>query len=157
MDSVTWQNRKRDKGASVEAPTKFLLVTCRSLSSSEQKILSKNFKNIHLYNAALSSDNMDLTALTFDLLIVDASKRENYLFLEVVGGQCAALNIPIIVLKRRFTNSKDLALQLDAYVIDELADLTGPNFFRSLTKDKLVRLQSRIWTLLKKLFMLFVK
>jgi hypothetical protein len=64
--------------------------------------------------------------------------------------------VPIIVLKKALSNSKELAASLDAYVLSKIEQLDGPNFFLSLVKAKLPKLQSRWLTLLKKVFALLV-
>src|SRR4051794_17623291 len=55
-------------------PTKFIVVTCRALTSDESQVFANNFKHIITYNAALSS-SFDLTKMNFDLLIIDASNE----------------------------------------------------------------------------------
>jgi hypothetical protein len=58
------------------------------------------------------------------------------------------------VLKKTLSNYKDLAVSLEAYVLSKIEQLDGPNFFLSLVKARVPKLQSRWLILLKKLFAL---
>jgi len=158
MNQELWLKRRAECKAAVpsEKPSKYILVTCRMLTASENKALSKNFKQIIVYNSALNS-SFDIASMAFDLLVIDASQKENHMFLEIVSASLPGLNIPAIVLKKRFSNYKDLASGLDAYVVSRIEDLEGPNFFSFLTKSKLPKLRSRLRILLKKLFALLLK
>lgn len=133
------------------APTKYLLVTCRALTADENKVLAKNFQTIIVYHAGLNGQ-MDLSKMAFDLLVVDASKPENHLFLEIVTPSCAQLNIPILLLKKKFSNCKALGEGLGAYIVSRIEALDGVNFFRSLVKTKLPHLENRLLTFIKKVF-----
>jgi len=158
MNQELWLKRRAASAAApLEKPSKYVLVTCRSLSAGENKALSKNFKQIIVYNSALNSGNLDIASMAFDLLVIDASQKENHMFLENISALLPGLNIPAIVLKKRFSNYKDLATGLDGYVVSRIEDLEGPNFFSFLTKSKLPKLRSRLRTLLKKLFALLLK
>jgi hypothetical protein len=156
MNQELWLKRRAEckAAAPLEKPSKYILVTCRELEVAEKRILGKNFQQIHVYNSEL--DRLDMSKLTFDLLVVDASSAANHLFLEMVSPSCASLNIPIIVLKQPLSNYKKLAEDLQAYMVSRIEFLEGPHFFQFLTKTKLRKLESRWITVLKRLFrMLF--
>lgn len=165
MDQTTWLKQKAGcasasevASASVEVqPKQFVLVTCRDLTVAENAVLNKNFPRVIVYHAGLNSSEMDVSKMAFDLLVIDARTPENHLFLEIVSDQCSALKIPILVLKKSLSNYKDLAKELDAYVLSKIEQLDGPAFFLSLVKARLPRLQSSWLTLLKKLFALLSK
>jgi hypothetical protein len=114
-------------------------------------VFANNFKQILTYNASLSS-SFDLTKMAFDLMIIDASDDASHLFLEIVSPSCKQLNIPIIVLKLRFSNYKALANALEASVVTEIKDLGGASLLSYLTKTKLPRLENRLITWGKKAF-----
>ena len=167
MDQSTFLKQKAEASAvatltGTAVTTKYILVTCRSLTTDESAILAKNFKTIIVYHALLNAAQMDLTQMTFDLLVLDASDAANHTFLETVTPSCVALNIPILVLKKSYSNYADLVAGLNAtssttvaYPISRIQDLTGANFFLSLLKTKLPKLESRVITLLKKVFAAF--
>jgi hypothetical protein len=130
-------------------PNKYILVSCRKCDSEENKILSKHFKNIYLYNSELNCGNTDISKMSFDLLILDLNKDAHHEFLEIIHPQCKALNIPIIVLKRSFCNSKLLIEALDASSINSIKDFDGVNFFNYLSKGKIPKLKSSSMCCLK--------
>ena len=159
MDPATYLKRRQagdaQQNGDVSAlPKQFILVTCRDLTVTESQTLNKNFPQVIVYHAGLNSSQMDLSKMNFDLLVIDARREENHLFLEIVSSQAKALNIPIIVLKKTLSNYKDLAVSLEAYVLSKIEQLDGPNFFLSLVKARVPKLQSRWLILLKKLFAL---
>ena len=96
MNQELWLKKRNELKAvsseAVVAPTRYILVSCRPLEDAENKVLSKNFKNIIVYNAALNSGNLDLSKMTFDLLVIDVSQKENHLFLEIVSPMAVGLN-----------------------------------------------------------------
>lgn len=140
-----------------DKPSKYILVTCRALEDAEKRILNKNFQQIHVYSSTLDKGRVDLERLAFDLMVVDASRSENHTFLEMIAPASIPLNIPIVVLKQSFSNYKDLAQDLGAYMISRIEDLEGPNFFLFLTKTKLPKLQSRWIVLAKRFFRMLFK
>ena len=157
MNQELWLKRRAECKAAVpsEKPSKYILVTCRSLEDAEKRVLNKNFQQIHVFSSAL--DRPDLSKLAFDLLVIDASQPANHTFLEMIAPSCTPLNIPIIVLRQSFSNYKKLAEDLGAFMISRIEDMEGPNFFLFLTKTKLRKLQSRWITLAKRLFRLLFK
>ena len=159
MNQELWLKRRAECKAAVpsEKPSKYILVTCRSLEDAEKRVLNKNFQQIHVFNSVLDSGRLDLSKLACDLLVIDASVAANHTYLEMIAPSCAPLNIPIIVLRQSFSNYKKLAEDLGAYMISRIEDLEGPNFFLFLTKTKLRKLQSRWITLLKRAFRLLLK
>lgn len=161
MSNAPWMNKEGDKieVAPIVAvkPNKYILVTCRAIASNEAKILSKNFKAIMSYNPTLNSGNLDLNNMPFDMLIIDVSNKDSHLFLEIISPQAKALNIPIIVLKRKASNYKLLVEALEAYVISKIEDLEGENFLNFLVKNKLPKLDSTCLNLLKGCFTLLSK
>ena len=157
MDPATYLKRRTGDVSSSDvsaSPKQFILVTCRDLSVAESQTLNKNFPQVIVYHAGLNSSQMDLSKMNFDLLVIDARREENHLFLEIVSSQAKALNIPIVILKKTLSNYKDLAVSLEAYVLSKIEQLDGPNFFLSLVKARVPKLQSRWLILLKKLFAL---
>ncbi len=158
MDQATWLKQKQStvEAALKAEPKQIIFVSCRDLVDYEKKLLSKNFPRVIDYTAGLNGE-MDLSKIAFDLLFIDVRRPENHLFLEIVKPSCTLLNIPIIVLKRKFSNCKELVSELgpNAYSLYKIEDLEGPNFFFALVKSKLPKLESRIWTLLKKLLRCF--
>jgi len=140
-----------------DKPSKYILVTCRALEDSEKRILNKNFHQIHVYSSILDQGRLDLEKLAFDLMVVDASVSANHTFLEMIAPASIPLNIPIVVLKQSFSNYKELAQDLQAYMISRIEDLEGPNFFLFLTKTKLPKLQSRWIVLAKRFFRMLFK
>ena len=167
MDQATWLKQKQENdvgkcappvGKSAVSSRRAILSTCRDLTVAEMKLLNKHFPNVIVYHAGLNSSQMDLSKMVFDLLVLDMRKAEDHLFLEVVSPSCT---IPVIVLKKSFSNYKDLVAELakvaQVFVISEVVDLDGDNFFLGLVKSKLPKLQSRIWTFLKKVFALLSK
>jgi hypothetical protein len=154
MNQALWLKKRNELKAvaseSVVPPTRYILVSCRPLEDSENKVLSKNFKNIIVYNAALNSGNLDLSKMTFDLLVIDVSKKENHLFLEIVSPMAAGLNVPIIVLKKKMSNYDQLVEALEAYVVSKIEDLEGQNFFNFLVKNKLPKLDNKCSNLFKR-------
>ena len=159
MNQELWLKRRAECKATVvgDKPSKYILVTCRDLALAEKRILGKNFQQIHVFQHALDHGRLDLTKLTFDLMVIDASSAENHTYLEMIAPSCAPLNIPIIVLKQPLSNYKKLAEDLQAYIVSKIEDLEGPNFFLFLTKTKLRKLQSRWITLAKRFFRLLFK
>jgi hypothetical protein len=137
------------------APKRFILITCRDVTIEEQAVLNKQFPVVIVYHAGLNSSQMDLSAMSFDLLVIDARPAENHIFMEAIKDQASKLNIPFIVLKKSKTNSKALASALGAFVVSEIKD--GANFFLTLVRSKLPRLESRFVSILKKLFALLTK
>ena len=133
----------------VVQPTRYILVSCRPLEDAENKVLSKNFKNIIVYNSALNSGNLDLNKMSFDLLVIDVSNKDNHRFLEVVSPMAAGLNAPIIVLKKKMSNYVELVEALEAYVVSKIEDLEGQNFFNFLVKNKLPKLDNKCSNLFK--------
>ena len=158
MNQELWLKRRAEcaKAAPSEKPSKYILVTCRSLEDAEKRVLNKNFQQIHVFSPTLDK-GLDISKVAFDLLVIDASVAENHTFLEMVAPSCTPLNIPIIVLRQSFSNYKKLAGDLGAYMISRIEDMEGPNFFLFLTKTKLCKLQSRWITLAKRLFRLLFK
>ena len=154
MNQALWLKKRNELKAvaseSVVPPTRYILVSCRPLEDSENKVLSKNFKNIIVYNSALNSGNLDLSKMTFDLLVIDVSKKENHLFLEIVSPMAAGLNVPIIVLKKKMSNYDQLVEALEAYVVSKIEDLEGQNFFNFLVKNKLPKLDNKCSNLFKR-------
>ena len=148
MSKASW--KKQDGVEVCVKPTKYILVTCRSTTAEENKTLSKNFSVIQVYNHELSS--MDLEKMAFDLLIVDVSKKENHLFMEIALPTAGALNIAIVVLKQSMTNYQDLVKAMDAHVISSVVSLEGEDFGKFLVKTKLPRLTSRWLYFLKRLW-----
>ena len=138
-------------------PKKYILVTCRDLEAAEKAVLSQNFQQIIPYHAPLSSGKTDLAEMAFDLIIVAAREQSNHLFLEIVAPQAKALEIPVIVLKQSLTNSKALAKEMDAFVISSVSSLSGENFIRFLTKQKLPKLASRLATCFWRLLSVLLK
>ncbi len=170
MDQATWLKQRQsaagilpaeqvvpEKSVTLPAPKQFILVTCRDLTADETKLLNKNFPRVIVYHAGLNSSEMELSKLAFDLLVIDARVDANHLFLEIIKDQAGQLGIPFLVLKKRLSNAKALATELGAYVISKVEDLDGSNFFLGLVKAKLPKLESRLWTLLKKVFALLSK
>ena len=152
--------KRRQEAAAAKGPqdkqSKYILVTCRALEHAEKRILNKNFPHVHVYSASLDK-GVDIEKLAFDLMVVDASRSENHTFLEMIAPASIPLNIPIVVLKQSFSNYKDLAQDLQAYMISRIEDLEGPNFFLFLTKTKLPKLQSRWIVLAKRFFRMLCK
>ena len=161
MNQELWLKKRNELKAvsseTVVAPTRYILVSCRPLEDAENKVLSKNFKNIIVYNAALNSGNLDLSKMTFDLLVVDVSQKENHLFLEIVSPMAAGLNIPIIVLKKKLSNYGELVEALEAYVVSRIEDLEGQNFFNFLVKNKLPKLDNKCSNLFKRCLSVVLK
>jgi len=161
MNRELWLKKRNElKGSSdgtVVNPTSYILVSCRPLEDAENKVLSKNFKNIIVYNSALNSGNLDLSKMTFDLLVVDVSKKENHLFLEIVSPMAASLNIPVIVLKKKYSNYSELVEALEAYVVSRIEDLEGQNFFNFLVKSKLPKLDNKCFNIFKKFLSVVLK
>jgi hypothetical protein len=143
------QDSIAQKDLDVEKPTRYILVTCRSLNVNESKVLSKNFKNIILFDPNLHAANTDLNTFTFDLLMINVNGKDSHLFLEIVTPQARALNIPVIVVKKSASNYKHLVEALGAYVVSRIEDLDGDNFFNFLVKEKIPKLENRIFTFLK--------
>ena len=137
-----------------QKPSKYVLVTCRELTPAENQILSKNFKQISVFSPVLNSGNLDPSKMPCDLLIVDATKGQNHVFLEILKPMCDAQGVPIIVLKKKLSNYKQLASDLEAFVISRFEDLVGDAFFAFLTKTRLTKLRPRWLTLLKGCFSL---
>ena len=134
------------------AKKRYIMIVCRSLSSIESRVLSKNFKNIISFDHNLHAANTDLNALTFDLLMINISNKEAHLFLEIVSPQAKALNIPIIVVKKTLSNYKKLVSALGAYVVSKIEDLDGDQFISFLLKEKLPKLDNRFTNLFKSCF-----
>ena len=160
---VLWTKKSSAVDGSAEAApsgekvTRYIMVTCRPLNADESKVLSKNFKNIILFDANLHAANTDLDSFAFDLLIINVSNKESHLFLEIVSPQAKSLNIPIIVVKRSLSNYKQLVDALGAYVVSRIEDLDGTNFLNFLVKEKLPKLESKLknlflscWSLVSK-------
>ena len=147
--SLESQQQNREAVLPLSRPTKFVLVTCRALTSDETSVLSKNFKQILVYNAALSSGNTDIGTLAFDLLIVEANAA-NHTFLEIIAPSTKKLQIPLIVLKLKFSNYKALATDLGATVITRVEDIASFGDF--LSKTRVTKLEHRLLTFFKKLF-----
>ena len=145
-----------DVAASTEKSKQYILVTCRSCTDDEKKVLSKNFKSIVVYNSSLNSGNVDLSKMHFDLLVIDLScskKKENHVFLEIVTPMAKSLNIPIIVLKRTLSNYVDLVEALEGFVLSKIPlDLEGQQFLNALVKKSLPKLNSSCSHLFNKLF-----
>ena len=161
MNRELWLKKRNELKASSDGtvvnPTSYILVSCRPLEDAENKVLSKNFKNIIVYNSALNSGNLDLSKMTFDLLVVDVSKKENHLFLEIVSPMAASLNIPVIVLKKKYSNYSELVEALEAYVVSRIEDLEGQNFFNFLVKSKLPKLDNKCFNIFKKFLSVVLK
>ena len=161
MNQELWLKKRNELKAvsseAVVAPTRYILVSCRPLEDAENKVLSKNFKNIIVYNAALNSGNLDLSKMTFDLLVIDVSQKENHLFLEIVSPMAAGLNIPIIVLKKKLSNYGELVEALEAYVVSRIEDLDGQNFFNFLVKNKLPKLDNKCINIFKRCLSVVLK
>jgi hypothetical protein len=131
-------------------PTRFIMVTCRSLSASESKTLSKNFKNIVLYDNNLHSANTDLTKFTFDLLLINPCNKDNHLYMEIISSQAKQLNIPFIVVKRKLSNYKLLVESLSAYIVSKIpSDLESNGLINFLLKEKLPKLDNQCFNFIK--------
>jgi len=144
--------------SAVNSNTKqYLLVTCRDMTTDENLILSKNFKQIVVYHAELNSKATNLTTLSFDLLIVDISNRANHNFLEMVAPQAKTLGIKLLVLKKSMTNYQDLVDALEATVLSAIHDLEGGNFENFVNKTKLPKFVNRGVHMFKKCFGLLLK
>ena len=161
MNQDLWLKKRNELKAVASEPavqpTRYILVTCRPLEDAENKVLSKNFKNIVVYNSALNSGNLDLNKMSFDLLVIDVSKKENHLFLEIISPMAPGLNIPIIVLKKKMSNYVQLVEALEAYVVSKIEDLDGQNFFNFLVKNKLPKLDNQCSNLFKSCLSMVLK
>ena len=137
--------------------SKYVLAICRALEPEENKILGNNFKNIVVYNSELHSNTFDLSKMSFDLLIIDVSSKDNHQFLEVIAPMCPSQRVAVVFLKKKFSNYDELVEALDAFEISKVADLTGPNFMNFLVKKKLPKLNNRCFHLFKKVAKLVIK
>lgn len=150
--STPFDENNNSEQASVPKPDKYILVLCRQTTKQEKNILSKNFHNIVNYDAELVQGKLDLSTISFDLLLVDANVDANRKFLEVISPQANELGIPIVVLKKSLTNSKELATALNASVISSIRDYDNNNLPFYMTKFKLPKLTSRIMFLFKQCY-----
>jgi hypothetical protein len=148
MSSVLLSKKSADSVAVAKA-SRYIMVTCRSLNANESKVLSKNFKNIILFDPNLHAANTDLNSFMFDLLMINVSNKESHLFLEIISPQAKALEIPIIVVKRSVSNYKQLVDALGAYVISRIEDMDGANLINLFLKEKLPKLENRLVTFFK--------
>ena len=143
---------KKSSDVVVDKPSRYILVTCRALNANESKVLSKNFKNIIMFDPNLHAANTDLNSFAFDLLMINVSDKESHLFLEIISPQAKALEIPIVVVKRSLSNYKQLVEALGAYVISRIEDMDGTNLINLFLKEKLPKLENRVVTLFKSCF-----
>jgi len=156
MDPTTYVKRKA--ASDVAAPrSQHIFLLGRNLRAKEKEIINKQFPVVLVYDAGLNSSEMDLSKMAFDALIIDIRIEANHFFLEVLKDQADKLGVPRTLLKQRFTNAKAVAAAYGANVIGDLSDHDGPNFFLTLLKKSLPRLESRLLTLAKKLFALLSK
>lgn len=131
-------------------PTKFIMVTCRSLTASESKTLSKKFKNIVSYDNNLHSGLTDLSSFSFDLLLINPCNKDNHVYLEMVSAQAKQLNIPFIVVKKKLSNYKLLVESLSAYIVSQIPeDLEGNGLISYLLKDKIPKLDNQCFNFFK--------
>ena len=129
---------------------RYLLILMRQLTADENATLSKNFKNIQVYDPNLNTNNNDLGKLSFDLLVVDITKEKGHQFVEMVASQCKTHNVSIVVLKNTKCNSKAYIESLGPVsVIKKILDLEASNLAIFLQKQKLPKLENRIWNFVK--------
>ena len=131
-----------------EQKKRYVFVATKGLKKKDQVRLAQNFQQVVVYNPLLMGK--DVTKIPFDCLVLDASRKEDHEFMELNRQQL--LQLESFVLKKRWTNWKDLAEAIGAMPLRKIPKLVGEAFMLALGRESLPKLSSRFWGVVQACF-----